>query len=270
MVLTQKFKSYVSEFTIRLGPIQTTGSLIGVREPQSKPKGTKIVSCTPEGEPVKQVYVPASNPSGTQYTMGQLGRATLNEDGSLTVIPKGALDQAKEPEVPKDTMAVTVHPQSEVDDSLFPSDNNAYVFQPNDADPVNLQWYSLLHASIKVHPERAFIGSANVRNSEGLYRLTLWRDRLVLQRMLYPEDLNDHEPLDIEPIDDTIVAKFSKQLDKLTKEFDPTVYRDTTKDRIAAVQAAYASGEATNVITVAPKSKVTFDIMDALEAFDVD
>lgn len=268
MTLTKKFKAHVSDFVIRLGPLQTTGQLIGVREPQAKPKGTKIVSCTPDGKPVKQVYIPADDPAGPQYTVGELGRATLNEDDTLTVLSKDAIAEAKAPEVPKDTMAVTVHPLSEVDGQLFPSDNNAYVFNPHTDDPVNLQWYSLLYESLKRGQDKAFIGSANVRNSEGLYRLSLWRDRIILQRMLYPEELNDHQPLDIDKIDESIVDKFQAKLGKITKPFEPDKYRDTTKERIAAVQAAFASGDVT-FVPKAPKAKDTgFDILDAIEGFD--
>lgn len=270
-MLTQKFKSHVSDFIIRMGPIQTSGRLVAVRLPQAKPKGSKIVSCTPfpEAKAVKQVYVPADDPKGPQYSMGQLGRATLNEDGSLTPIPKEALEQAKEPTVPKDTMAVTVHDAKEVEDSLFPSDDNAYVFEPHGDDPVNIQWYSLLWDSVNDTNGKSFIGSANVRNSEGLYRLAIWRDRLILQRVLYPEEVNDHQALDIEPIDETIKSKFAKTLDKLTTPFDPQVYRDTTKERIAFLQAAYAAGEAESIIKVETKPK-GFDIMDAIDAFNDD
>jgi non-homologous end joining protein Ku len=267
MTLTKKFKNHVTDFVIRLGPLQTTGALIGVRQPEAKPKGTKIVSCTPEGKPVKQVYVPADDPKGEQYTMGELGRATLNADSTLTLLSKDALAEAKEPVVPKDTMAVTIHPLDEVEDQLFPSDNNAYVFEPHTEDDVNLQWYTLLYEALKRAEGKAFIGSANVRNSEGLYRLTLWRDRIILQRMLYPEELNDHQPLNIDAVDETIVEKFVNKLDKLTKDFDPDKYRDSTKDRIAAVQAAFAAGDVT-FVPIKKEQSAGFDILDAIEAFD--
>ena len=128
--------------------------------------------------------------------------------------------------------------------------------------------YALLWDAVRNGKGRAFIGSANVRNSEGVYRLTIWRDRLVLQRMLYPEDLNDHEPLDHTKIDSSIADKFSKQLSKLSTDFDPEAYRNTTKERVAAVQAAFAAGEGVVVAAPTIKKPAGFDIMDALEAFD--
>lgn len=264
-MLTQKFKAYVSEFTFRLGPIQTTGKLIGIRAPQPKAEKTNIVTCTPDGKGVKQVYVDKDNTTGTQYTMGELSRAVLNEDGSLTMVSKDAIAEAKIGDVPENTIAVTVHPAAQIDASLFPSDDNAYVFDPADKDPVNTQWYSLLHAAVKDNPDKAFIGSANVRKNEGLYRLTIWRDRLVLQRMLYPEEVNSHQPLDIEPIDESISAKFATQLEKLTTDFNASDYRDTVKERVAAVAKAFTDG---TDITVVKSKKATFDIMDALDAFD--
>lgn len=265
-MLTQKFKAHVSEFTFRLGPIQTTGKLIGVRAPQPKAAKTNIVTCTPDGKGVKQVYVDKENTGGTQYTMGELSRAILNEDGSLTMISKDAIAAAKECDIAENTIAVTVHPAEQINSSLFPSDDNAYVFEPADKDPVNVQWYSLLYAAVVGNPDKAFVGSANVRNNEGLYRLTIWRDRLVLQRMLYPEEVNDHAALDVDPIDESIAAKFATQLNKLTTDFDATEYRDTQKERLAAVAKVFTDG---GDITVVPKSKkADFDIMDALDAFD--
>ena len=51
----------------------------------------------------------------------------------------------------KDVINLTVHDADAVNDSLFPADTNAYVFEPDFSDPVNIQWHSLITALLAEH-----------------------------------------------------------------------------------------------------------------------
>ena len=80
-----KITKWVSDLTLRLGPIQTTGALTGVRMPAAKTKKPQFKSVSPDGKPVKQVY---QDDTGNIFQKGELGKATevKNEDDETTTL----------------------------------------------------------------------------------------------------------------------------------------------------------------------------------------
>ena len=265
-----KLKAYVSKFTIRLGPISMIGRLISLPKPGQKQKKYPFVLSTPDGKPVQQRYINESNPS-VLYTTDELHRAIKKEDGTLVPVETEKITEVKKSELAKDVINLTVHDADAVNDSLFPSDANAYVFEPDFSDPVNIQWHSLMVALLAEHPEFAYVGICNLRNSEGLFRIVLWRDRLVVQRLMYPDEINDHGALEKDlqgAVDDAAVAKAVKMLTKLNTPFVADEYVDTTRENLLALTAAVA-GSSDGIVAAKKESKGGgFDMLAALDSFD--
>lgn len=266
-----KLKAYVSKFTIRLGPISMVGRLISLPKPGQKKKKYPFVLSTPSGEPVQQRYISESDPS-VLYTTEELHRAIKKEDGTLIPVETETIAETKKSELAKDVINLTVHDADAVNDSLFPADTNAYVFEPDFSDPVNIQWHALITALLAEHPEFAYVGICNLRNSEGLFRIVLWRNRLVVQRLMYPDEINDHGALEKNlqgAVDDAAVAKAVKMLTKLNTPFVADEYVDTTRENLLALTAAVAESSDGTVVTAKQESKGGgFDMMAALDSFD--
>lgn len=263
-----KINKYVSDLTIRLGPIQTTGALLGVRKSAKKAGKPQMKYVSPEGRDVEQRYVDAE---GNVFKVEQLEKAAVvkdstDEDVALKV-SKAAVEEAKASKLPKNVVNLTVHDAVDVERELYPSDANAYVFLPDDDDPANVQWYELL-VKLVGESDRAFVSVANIRNHEGLYRLTTWRGRLVLQRHLYPSEVNDHQALDTGvEIDKATLGKARKMVDKLAVPFDADEYRDSVAERLAEVQRAFQAGEREFVAPEPEPEAKGIDLSAALDAF---
>ncbi len=116
-------KNYVSNFTIHLGPVSTTGKLIAVRLPKAKSTYSKpqLKYVSPNGNPVEQRYRDMS--TGEIFEVAALSKASIDTDtGAATVVDEELLKEANTSQLPKDVMNVTVHRIKEVEDSIFPAD----------------------------------------------------------------------------------------------------------------------------------------------------
>jgi hypothetical protein len=237
-----KITKWVSDLTLRIGPIQTKGALTGVRKSKQKTKKPTFKYVTPEGEAVEQRYV---DPEGTQFTVDQLGKATVvtDDEGNETLVPVAAeaIAKAKESSLPKNIVQLTVHPATQVDRELYQSEANGYVFTPNEDDPANVAWHDLL-IRLVADKSNAYISKANVRGNEGLYRLTTWNGRL---------------------------EKFEQWVTTQTVPFDPNEYEDNVAANLAAMQEAFASGDETYDPAPVAVETVEVDLLAALDAFEV-
>ena len=264
-----KLNKWVSDLTLRLGPIQTIGSLTGVRQSAMKSNKPTFKYITPDGNPVQQRYL---DDDGEVFKVEQLGRATVvtDDEGNETLVPvsQEAISKAKESSLPKNVVNLTVHPAEDVDRALYPSDANGYVFTPNEKDPANVAWHDLLLRLVR-KSGNAYVSKANVRGHEGLYRISSWNGRIVLQRVLYPNEVNEYGELVSNPIDSDTVDKFELWVASQTKAFDPNEYENTVAANMAAMQEAFASGEVEfNPAPVAVET-VEVDLLAALSAFEV-
>lgn len=265
-----KMKAYVSQFVVHLGPITMNGRLISIKQPGVKQKAAPFVLATPNGDPVVQRYIVESDPSKL-YTYDELTRAVKTETGLATVEHAGIVADTKKSDLPKDVLNLTVHPKADVDAGLFAADSNAYVFEPDASDPVNLQWHSLMLALLTKDDEHAFIGVCNLRNNEGLFRLVVWRGRIVVQKMTYPADLHDHGALEDDlmvDLDDKTVAKAMKMAASLNESFVPQSYVDATREKLTMLADVVAGTTSKPAAKKAEKKKsADFDLDAALEAF---
>lgn len=255
MVATKKFKSHVSNMTLRLGPITSNGRLVAIRK--TAPSAPKFKMVTPDALPVQQRYLEPE--SGKLYETKDLARAIVI-DGETKVVDAAAAKEAKATtNLPKNVLSLVAHDASDVDGKTFPSDKNAYIFIPDENDPANVQYAELLLAMLD-GSGKALVGLASIRNVEGMYRISTWRGHLVVQQQLYPEEINDHEPTHSTNM---LADKAIKVIDKLTIPFDPELYRDNSAENISEFMATH-EGE---VPTESDEADTVIDIASALDAF---
>lgn len=268
MTLIQpKFKKHVSSFTLRLGPLTTVGSLVGVRKPQSKYDAGKYVNVTQSGVPVKQLYVDENgavvkNEDILKAKPEKVG-VTENNEAIIEyhIVDKEQVKEIKKNVLPKNVLSLQVHDQKEVDNKLFPSDSNGYVFIPDNNDPVNVQMYDVIREGLST--DKAFVGMGNIRGFDTFARVYIWRGQIVVQKALYPEDVNDHEVIDTPSLPDTTKAKVATMLSKLQKPFNVEDYRNVVKEQLAELED---TSDGIDVI-VSPSGAVTFDLEAMLDEY---
>jgi hypothetical protein len=259
-------KSYASEVTLHFGPATVRGKLVPIRMPERKPQ---LHYCTADGKPVKQVY---QDDDGNVFGREDLGRAVADEDGNLTQVNLGAVLDAKASPLPVNTFAFTVYDQSDIEQYLFPSNNNAYIFQPvikNGKkiveDPTNDTWHEFLNTIVR-ESGCVFIAKANLRNNEGLFRLSHYQGYLAVQKQLWPEDLNQFEPIhpDLAAVDK---AKALSVVRAMVRPFNPDDFTDeATRRLLDAVDTEVDPTQlpAVNSKTMKPEG---IDLSSALDAF---
>ncbi len=259
---TVKPKAYVGNFTIRIGPIQMVGKMFPIRKPK---ESTGFKLCTPDGRQVKQVYTPTDG-SDEMFQYAELERGVLDDDGKMVLVGQDNITEAKTSDLPNNVINVTVHDEREVDGMMWPSDDNAYLFEPNSADPANVQWHEVL-LGLLTKGNKAYVGMCKFHNNDGFYRLTVWRDRIVMQKQLFPESLHDHSkyPADVK-VQAAIVKKAASVMDKITEPFDPSLYVDEQTNRVKELIDSAAEGTVQPVV----KKKATtaqVDIASILDSF---
>ena len=256
-----------SDFTIRLGSATTNGRLIPIRKSRGELYGPEAKLCTPTLGPVSQVY---RDNDGNIWNKEDLERGFQQKDGSFIPINADELTQAKESPLPKNVLNLTAHPIEDVERWLFPSDNNAYVFDtmkkekkgtPVKEDPVNTQWHDFI-LTILTDGNVALIGQCNFQGNEGLFRLLNYQGNLAIQRQLYPAELNQYDART--PSLSAAVKKKALSVAKnITQEFDPESYRNTAAERIAAVE----SGDFGTVSSPINDESIELDMLSALDSF---
>lgn len=267
-------KKYANNVTLRLSAITTTGSLTSVQASaaavaKKQGKNTKVVSCTPDGRAVKQVYIPKDKTGDTVevFQKHELEKATEDGEGNLVLVGKDNLDAAKQSPLPKNVLNLTVHEADELDGLNWHSnDHNAYVFQPHDEDEANVAWHNLLRELI-ARSGKAFCTQAVIQNGgEGFYRLRLWRNNIVVERQAPPEQINEIPEGNEGGIKDSTYDKALAAVQGMVEEFDPAKYADRAHAAVAALNEQATSGEVT-VVVEPEKAAEAFDIDAALDGF---
>lgn len=223
---------YVKQFTMTLGNVTTVGSLSPIRASS----GGKFKLCTKDYRPVHQVYM---DDDGVKIEREDLCRGIPVKD-SYTLLPVGdneALAEAKRSKLEKNTLILTAHNASDVNQYLYPSDNQGYVFEPMKlasdrvvADPANDLRCSIINILLR-DANVALIGRANLQGHEGLFRLGLFQGYITVQKQLYPEELNEFDPCSTIS-DPALEAKAKELAAKIIEDFRPEDYENQIKKRL--------------------------------------
>lgn len=260
-----KLHSYVTDLELSFGAAKTKGRLVGVKRADAK---TKFTYCTPDGNPVHQVY---KDDLGNEYTVGDLHKGVM-EDDVLKYIGKEIVDEAKKSELPYNVVSMTPHTQESVERYLFPSNNQAYVFEVGfkdktkwigrddpKMDPALVAAHDFIVAMLN-NSGAVFLSLANIKNFEGMYRISLYQGHIVLHKQCFPDELNQFE----ESLTQIPPAALKKGLQLVTQrltDFDPNNYKSPVAENLAKLaQGEYAPAEAP-----AKEDKADFDLMSMLE-----
>jgi DNA end-binding protein Ku len=129
--------------------------------------------------------------------------------------------------------------------------------------------YALLRAAMQ-ETNKVGIARLVLRTKQYLAAIRAKDDVLVIETMLYPDEINPTEDLDL-PGDEVEVSdreeKMARQLiDSLTTDFDPNKYHDDYRERVLALIEQKASGQ--EIVVEEPTEEPTkvVDLMAALEA----
>jgi len=260
-VAKPKIKPYISEFTLRFDPMNIRGSMIGVRksEPSIKPQWTLV---SPDGNPVEQFYKDVE--TGNLFTSNQCDRK-FESGGETTIVDVETLKAIKASDLPNNIMGLTVHPAEAVDNACYPDKGQGYLFYPDASDPANVALSAAFVAAIDSSPDKAFIGVCNFHGFEGLFRVETWRGRLVFQKQLYPNEVNDHDTVPVVVDNNTKMLK--NFFDKKVQEFDPTTYRNATIEKQLKALEDPSTIESVKDKVEVPSEADISDLLASLENF---
>lgn len=257
-------KAYCSNLTVRFGTVSITGALYPIKNTSRKPE-YKLY--TPDKQPTEQVY---RSLDGEVWYKQNLVRGIKNEDGEIELINQHEVAEAKESSLPLNTLTLTAHPKDDVDEFVFPSENQAYIFKPLIkkgkkiiADPVNDQWYDFLNALVREN-HISFLGMCNLQHHEGLFRLGMYQGWITVQKQLYPEELHQHGTY-VPSITGDERKKAVQVTNKAIKRFNHNDYMDTITQRLLELQPSTEIEAALPISAVPDK----IDLMSALDMFEV-
>lgn len=227
-----KTRSVCKRFTLELGSIKSVGKLFSIRKTEDKLK-----LCTEDGTRVSQVYIDGEGGVHLNKTTLHRGIEVKGESKVHVIGDDEKVKEARTSGLNKDTMKFTVHSTKDVNNFVFPSNNQGYIFQPflekgSAAEKMaNVTNYQAILGFMN-DPSISLLGRANLIGHEGLFRAGMFRGHLYIQKQLYPEDLNewDFDPINV---DEKILEATTKVARSIMETFDPTKYNDVVAERIA-------------------------------------
>jgi DNA end-binding protein Ku len=111
-----------------------------------------------------------------------------------------------------------------------------------------------------------------IRSKEALVAIRPAGDILMMETMIFHDEVVSHEDLDDLPdskeldVSDREVKMAQQLIDSLSSEFDPSQYRDEYRDKVLELIERKAQGEEIAVQPEAPQPAKVPDLMAALEA----
>lgn len=262
-------RAYVSSFTLSLGLLNVTGKLFPVViSNRTRVNAFKrVLPNTETPRPVKQVYIDAEEDterfSGDLYTPGELVMAKELDDGTLAFVDEAEIEAARTSDLPLNVAEVSVHPARDVDGRIWSDPSGgAYVFQPA---TTNDHYAALVEAVGS--DEHVFLGVANIRNSESFFRLRAWNGHLVVEKILWPAEVNEYEPVEV-TTNSKLGAAITEMVRGLEEDFNPEDYTSTTREKLTALTASLGEGTAPVVKPKAATSEETGGLLAAIEAFN--
>jgi non-homologous end joining protein Ku len=227
-------RRYVSNFTLQVGPISVSGSLTPLVSTESR-EATRFPFICPDCESVTQVRQGYTCAQGHgPFGPGDLARSRELPDGSWVRISEEEYVAARGSDLPANVLRVAVHPTDQI--RLVPH-GTSYVFAPAIADPTFAALMKLVDESGK-----AFVGVANLRGHEGVFQLQVHDGNLVIEKAVWPESLNEFEPVNVEP-DVAIYGAALGMLDRIQVDFKADDYKSGSIARAKALTERLAGDQ---------------------------
>lgn len=151
---------------------------------------------------------------------------------------------------------------SEIDPVYF---ERTYYIEPED---IGKKPYALLRRTLE-ETGRVAIAKVALRNKQQLCTLRVKDDVIVLETMLYPDEIKAYDGLNLPDaeldVSDREVTMAKSLVDMMTEEFDPQRYHDDYREALLKLIEAKVEGEEEVIRPVAAPPKVK-DLMAALKA----
>lgn len=262
-------RAYVGAFTISLGLIQVTGKLLPVIIPNRTRQNSfrRVLPDRKEPTLVSQVYIAADETVenfSALYQQGDLLQAKEMEDGTLRFVDPEDVKEARTSGLPLNLAEIKVFRASDVEGRIWSDpDGGAYVFAPQATN----DHYSALVAAID-SGEHVFLGVANIRNSESFFRLRTWAGHLVVEKILWPDEVNEFEPVEVTS-SSRLAGAITEMVRGLEEDFDPEAFQSSTKAKL--IELAERLGHDGEKVAKPKKSEAKADPVDLLaqiEAFN--
>ena len=230
-------RAYVGEMLLAIGPVTTVGRLVPVLMSTRNEVREYRYVCPACDDPTipTQGY---SCPNGHgPFPASEMHRAKVLDD-KLAKVSVEEYDAARTvTDLPLNTFRATVV-DAESFEALTWDAANAYVFQPRQVD----EHYGLLLRMLEESEGKAFISVANLQNNEGFYRLALWAGNIVVQKVMWPDEVNHFDAPRVTVSDESVDAALA-MLDRITVEFQPEQFTSQVKAQLAALAESLEVGE---------------------------
>jgi len=264
----RKPRAYVGNFAISLGLLNVTGKLFPiVISNRNKANAFKRV-CPDRTEPVamKQRYIASDEEDAEHpklYTQDELLLAKEVDD-KLVFVDEAEVEHARESALPQNVASLSVHPAHEVAGRIWSDpDGGAWVFETPDGP------HGAALVTALSNPDHVFLAITNLRGREALCRLRTWEGRIVVERVLWPEEVNEYEPVEVDG-DPKLDAALAEMTAKLEVSFDPESYQSSTRAALADLEARLSKTDGAKIERKAKAEKATggTDLLAAIEAFN--
>lgn len=191
-------------------------------------------------------------------------------DGGYAAFTTEEVKELKESTVTAESkkISVTQHNTVDVMRHTQPSGASYYVYSDIRGNDEAL---GAITEYVKTHPEKTLMSVVSLRaGSENLARLNYINDHLVLEMLLWPDEISTPKPEE-HSVRPGMVELLEKIAETVDQEFDPASYRSTYADVIAEAEKERMPGAGAIDVTKMPKriqkKAGGMDLMEAMEAY---
>lgn len=190
-----------------------------------------------------------------------MSRGKIQGDGTVIKVDAEDLDEINADNDTKRTMEITASPVDQVVGQTLVS-GKSYYLEPGTGSNAP---YSLLAKVIENRPDLAFLTVWTYTKKPAMYRVTSVDGTLVLSPYAWPEQVREAPDFDRPEPSEKDLGQASALVDMIQDDFDVDSFRDTRREKIAAIIAQATSLEGAEVPDVRAKAKPIHDMSGALE-----
>lgn len=211
------------------------------------------------GEPVSVRRICTAD--GAQVPIEEVARG-LEVDGKMVLLTDEELTAAQPRRT--DTIEIASFVElSQIDPVMY---DRAYWLAPSSEAQGPVRAYRLLVEAMAVG-SRAAIGETVIHNREHPVLVRSHEDRLLLNTLLFAQEIRDTAELEIPETapEEQALQRMVAVVEELSTDFEPYGYRDRHRERLKALIDSKAKGQPIEVAPEPPAPAPTPDLIGALE-----
>lgn len=192
---------------------------------------------------VKQLYECPVCKNSDKETFRK-GRVTKS---AVTLVSQDEIDEATAvgDDVTK-VIELTIHPREQIRD-LLPAGAPYWLVPNNNAEQ---ERYAAFVKALEGSPDKVALAEWAPRTKTGLFEVQVLDGALAFQKLAWPEDVRPAPRVDASP-SEKVIGQMGVLMDMALSDFDVNDYRDTRRERIAAL---VDGADVVELATAAPKS----------------